>query len=103
MSHLMLDLASVELTPEEASVLQHPAVGGLILFSRNYQDREQLIALIRAVRSVRSELLIAVDHEGGRYSVFERGLPKSQPWAIYCRPPQARWSWQQPGPKSWAS
>ncbi|WP_345857765.1 beta-N-acetylhexosaminidase [Shewanella algae] len=74
MSHLMLDLASVELTPEEASVLQHPAVGGLILFSRNYQDREQLIALIRAVRSVRPELLIAVDHEGGRVQRFRKGF-----------------------------
>jgi beta-N-acetylhexosaminidase len=45
-------------------------VGGLILFARNWQDRDQLTALCREVKKIRSDLLICVDHEGGRVQRF---------------------------------
>ncbi|MCH1924762.1 beta-N-acetylhexosaminidase [Shewanella sp. C32] len=74
MSYLMLDIEGVQLQPEEAQVLQHAAVGGLILFSRNYQHRAQLQSLIKSIRAVRPDLLIAVDHEGGRVQRFREGF-----------------------------
>jgi beta-N-acetylhexosaminidase len=50
--------------------LSHPLTGGLILFSRNWRDRAQLTALCQDIKSVRSDLLICVDHEGGRVQRF---------------------------------
>ncbi|RTR39822.1 beta-N-acetylhexosaminidase [Shewanella canadensis] len=70
----MLDLLSTQASEEELSQLQHPMVGGVILFSRNYSDRAQLIDLIKQVRSVRPDILIAVDHEGGRVQRFRDGF-----------------------------
>ena len=58
---LMLDLEGLAVTAEEQDLLRHPAVGGLILFSRNYQEPDQLYELIHQVRSARPDLLIAVD------------------------------------------
>ncbi|MBV7315132.1 beta-N-acetylhexosaminidase [Shewanella sp. NIFS-20-20] len=74
MSYLMMDLQGLALSPLEAEQLAHPAVGGLILFSRNYQDRSQLAQLIASVRRCRPEILIAVDQEGGRVQRFREGF-----------------------------
>lgn len=67
---LMLDLEGIELDQTEKEILRHPLVGGLIYFSRNYESHEQIAALTRTVREVRKELLICVDHEGGRVQRF---------------------------------
>ncbi|WOT06439.1 beta-N-acetylhexosaminidase [Shewanella youngdeokensis] len=71
MSYLMLDLESTFLSDAEAEQLAHPMVGGLILFSRNYTDRQQLIKLVKSIRAVRADILIAVDQEGGRVQRFK--------------------------------
>ena len=69
---LMLDLEGTELTQEEVELLQHPYTGGLILFSRNFENVEQLDHLVKRVRQVsEAELLISVDHEGGRVQRFK--------------------------------
>ncbi|PKH59168.1 beta-N-acetylhexosaminidase [Shewanella sp. Choline-02u-19] len=70
MSYLMLDVESTFLSDDEAKQLSHPMIGGLILFSRNYADRNQLILLIQSIRAVRADILIAVDQEGGRVQRF---------------------------------
>lgn len=70
---LMIDLLGKELLPEERKLLEHPLVGGVILFTRNFESREQVKQLIAQVRAVRSPaLLIAVDYEGGRVQRFRR-------------------------------
>lgn len=68
---VLLDLAGTELTEEEIRRLVHPLTGGIILFARNFQSRAQLLALTEQIREVRSDLLITVDHEGGRVQRFK--------------------------------
>jgi beta-N-acetylhexosaminidase len=70
----MMDLAGLTISALEAEQLQHPQVGGIILFSRNFENKSQLIELVKAVRHICPGLLIAVDHEGGRVQRFREGF-----------------------------
>lgn len=67
---LIIDIAGTGLTPADRKRLAHPLVGGMILFARNWQNRAQLLALTAEIKSVRDDLLICVDHEGGRVQRF---------------------------------
>lgn len=91
---LMIDIAGHALTDLDRERLCHPLVGGIILFSRNYADREQLTALTREIHALRQpRLLIAVDHEGGRVQRFREGftrLPSMRTLGqLYERDPEA--------------
>lgn len=73
---LMIDIAGTALSELDRERLVHPLVGGVILFSRNYANREQLTALTAEIRALRQPLLIAVDHEGGRVQRFRDGFTR---------------------------
>lgn len=68
---LIIDIAGLKLTKIDRQRLRHPLVGGLILFARNWQNRAQLSKLCRKIKKVRADLLICVDHEGGRVQRFK--------------------------------
>ena len=73
MSHhapLILDIAGTQLTATDRKRLKHPLTGGVILFGRNWANRQQLTQLCADIKSVREDLLICVDHEGGRVQRF---------------------------------
>lgn len=79
---LMVDVAGLTLTDAEVERLQHPLVGGVILFSRNFRDRDQVRALTAAIHAARTpQLLIAVDQEGGRVQRFRTGFYELPPLA----------------------
>ena len=73
MSHhapLILDIAGTQLTTVDRKRLLHPLTGGVILFGRNWANRQQLTQLCADIKAVREDLLICVDHEGGRVQRF---------------------------------
>ena len=77
---IMTDVSGVVLTDEDRELLEHPAIGGVILFSRNYVDDQQLRDLVGSVAALRTpSLLIAIDQEGGRVQRFADGFTKLPP------------------------
>lgn len=77
---VMLDIEGLALSPADRDLLRQPAVGGVILFSRNFASADQVTDLVADIRALRSPpLLIAVDHEGGRVQRFRSDFTAMPP------------------------
>lgn len=73
----MLDIEGTALSPADRDLLREPAVGGVILFTRNYESPDQIADLVSEIRALRSPpLIVAVDHEGGRVQRFRDGFSR---------------------------
>ena len=84
----MIDIEGVDLTEPEREKIKHPNTGAVILFSRNYEQPEQLAALTKAIRNARQgSILIAVDQEGGRVQRFKEGFTRLPPAGRYADAP----------------
>ena len=90
---LIIDLEGTQLQHEERELLTHPAVAGVILFSRNFLSKDQVTQLNYDIKSVNEDLLICVDQEGGNVQRFKEGftiLPAAaMHGAIYDERPEA--------------
>ncbi len=83
MTFALIDIEGLSLSPADQERIAHPAVFGVILFSRNYENPKQLRALTAAIRAVKPELCITVDQEGGRVQRFREQfttLPSMRHW-----------------------
>ena len=67
---LIIDVAGTELNAADRRRLVDPLVGGVIHFARNWENRTQLAALNAEIKALRPDMLICVDHEGGRVQRF---------------------------------
>ncbi len=92
----IIDLASTKLNDEDVQLLSHPLVAGVILFSRNFANWQQLQMLVQTLRiAVKKPLLIAVDQEGGRVQRFREGftqLPALQAFNLLSEEVQPHWA-----------
>jgi beta-N-acetylhexosaminidase len=85
---IMLDIQGLTLDAVDKEKLNHPNTGAIILFSRNYQDPEQVTELIKNIRAARNgDILISVDQEGGRVQRFQQGFTRLPPAARFLDAP----------------
>ena len=61
-----LDVVGLELNVEDHRRILDPLTGGVILFGRNFTNRKQLTKLTTDIKKLRPDVLISIDHEGGR-------------------------------------
>ena len=76
---LMIDIEGPFLVQEDIELIGSPHVGGLILFERNFLDRNQITDLCFEIKSKKPEIIIAVDQEGGRVQRFKKGFSQIPP------------------------
>src|SRR5262245_16556816 len=82
----MIDLRGTSLAADEREWLTSPLVGGVILFPRNFESREQLTALVAELHAIRQPpLLVTVDHEGGRVQRFREPFFRLPPFRALGR------------------
>jgi beta-N-acetylhexosaminidase len=83
---VLIGIPGPELDDESRDRLAHPAVGGVVLFSRNFVDRKQLVTLVDAIRGVgEPRPLVCIDQEGGRVQRLVDGYTRLPPLGVLGR------------------
>jgi len=83
---LMVDLEGTAISETERNLLLRAEVGGVILFTRNFESIEQITALVEEIHALKSpKILVAVDHEGGRVQRFHEGFSRLPAAASYAK------------------
>jgi len=83
---VMMDLAGTQISETEKELLLHPQIGGIILFTRNFDSIDQITAVIQEIHDLRTpHLLISIDHEGGRVQRFHEGFTRLPPANVYSK------------------
>ena len=85
---LMIDIDGKNLSNDDKTILSSKHVGGLILFSRNFDSFDQLNNLIKEVNLIKENIIIAVDQEGGRVQRFEKEytkIPSMQDASLFAK------------------
>jgi len=81
---VMMDLEGTKISRKEQELLENPLVGGVILFTRNFESIDQVTELVKAIHAARSpHLLVAIDHEGGRVQRFHEGFTRLPPANVF--------------------
>jgi beta-N-acetylhexosaminidase len=82
----MVDLVGTTINDDEKQLLLKPEVGGVILFTRNFESVDQITNLVAEIHDLREpHLLVSVDHEGGRVQRFHEGFTRIPAAAVYAR------------------
>ena len=72
---IFVSVEGKKLKSEDQKILSHDLIGGVVLFSRNYENKDQLKSLIESIKLIKSpNLLVSVDQEGGRIQRFNDGF-----------------------------
>ena len=71
---LIINIDGYELTAEEADLINHPLIGGVILFENNYESHQQVTDLISSIKDIKDGLIVSIDHEGGRVQRFKKNF-----------------------------
>ena len=80
---ILIGLPGTRLDDLDRAHLAHPAVGGVVLFTRNFESQEQLDELIAEIRGARDpRLLICIDQEGGRVQRLKEGFTRLPPLGL---------------------
>ena len=76
MGPYIINVDGLQLTKEESELINHELVGGVILFAKNYSNKDQITNLIQSIKDIKDNLIISVDHEGGRIQRFINNFTK---------------------------
>ncbi len=85
---LMIDIDGKNLSNNDKTILSSKHIGGLILFSRNFDSYDQLNNLIKEVHLIKENIIIAVDQEGGKVQRFENEytkIPSMQDASLFAK------------------
>ena len=85
---IMLDIESTSLSEEDKSVIRNKHVGGIIFFSKNFVSYTQMKNLITEIKTIKENIIFAVDHEGGRVQRFKNEftkIPSMQAISLYAK------------------
>ena len=73
---LMIDINDKSLSKEDIAIIKNDHVGGIILFSRNFESYKQIKNLTSSIFEIKENIIIAVDQEGGRVQRFKNEFTK---------------------------